>query len=392
MREEGERAKDNDARCADVTRARRYLQYHLKKVLKKKLDKKTVERTKDWTLEVERAEFEHLFDVVGLECTPDVAALLSKFLLKDAPADVYLSWARLLYLMSGDSAISNVFPFQFHEHLLGVCDSLEKGHYADFALQEMKKYGVEIAEVLCTATDENLALSLAFIRGLVSQVKDLHSCDRPTQGISQIPGSYNPAGGSAYYFHKHGEQLRTLPTYGKDTDKETVQDPCEKSFPKVSYGGFGYMFLFFCPIHGHCYGFHLIDGGEGRKDAFAPLYKFKESPPKDLFFDFACQLNEYCLNREPEFFKFTRFWHDLFHSVNHTCGQCFKSARVCGMAGIDSEICEQFNSYLQCIKYTGSHLSLPHFMLFTQFMISLWNEKKTIRYKKRASIALRGML
>ena len=57
-------------------------------------------------------------------------------------------------------------------------------------------------------------------------------------------------------------------------DRPEVDDPYSKLFPKVSCAGFGYMFLWFCPIHGHCYGFHLISGGEGRNDPFASLYKF----------------------------------------------------------------------------------------------------------------------
>ena len=57
--------------------------------------------------------------------------------------------------------------------------------------------------------------------------------------------------------------------------------PCvTKNFPNVSFGGYGYMFLFLCPIHGHCYGFHLISRGEGRKDAFSVMYKYMETPPQ----------------------------------------------------------------------------------------------------------------
>ena len=124
-----------------------------------------------------------------------------------------------------------------------------------------------------------------------------------------------------------------MPTYdirGKSRNTNYDDDPevdiaCSKKFPSVSFGGFGYLFLWFCPIHGHCYGFHLISGGEGRKDPFSSLFKYMEKAPKHIFYDFACQLSEYCLNREPEFFKHTRFWHDLFHSLGHKCGINFKS-------------------------------------------------------------------
>ena len=153
------------------------------------------------------------------------------------------------------------------------------------------------------------------------------------------------------------------------------------------------MFLFFCPIHGHTYGFHLISGGEGRKDPFAALYKYTEVPPEELFYDFACGLSEYSLTREPKFFRNTRFWHDLFHGATHfACGDNFKSGAVKGLEGINTEICEQTNSYLQCLKYTASHLHQEHFMFFMQFFLHLWNEDKTLKFQQQAAIALAGVV
>ena len=175
-------------------------------------------------------------------------------------------------------------------------------------------------------------------------------------------------------------------------DRPEVDDPCSKLFPKVSCAGFGYMFLWFCPIHGHCYGFHLISGGEGRKDPFASLYKYCTEMPEDIYYDFACQLSEYCLNREPELFKNTRFWHDLFHSIGHVCGINFKLGRVLGLEGVNTEICEQVNSFMQCIKYTGSHLSQEHFTFFVQFFLYLMNKEKTKTFCQQAAIAVAGQM
>ena len=154
-------------------------------------------------------------------------------------------------------------------------------------------------------------------------------------------------------------------------DEEPEVDKCQKYFPRANYGGFGYIFLWFCPVHGHSYGFHCINGGEGRKDVFSSLYKYLEKSPEHIFYDFACQLYEYCLNREPELFKNTSFWHDLFHSIGHVCGINFKSGHVRGLEGVNTEICEQWNSFLQCIKYTGSHLTQDHFSFLLQFFIAL---------------------
>ena len=59
-------------------------------------------------------------------------------------------------------------------------------------------------------------------------------------------------------------------------------------------------------------------------DPFSSLFKYMPEAPKDVFYDFACQLSEYCLNREPQYFLCTRFWHDLFHGITHKVWQMFQ--------------------------------------------------------------------
>ena len=137
-----------------------------------------------------------------------------------------------------------------------------------------------------------------------------------------------------------------------------------------------------CPVHGHCYGFHIIPGSEGRKDPFSALFKYKEEPPQHLFYDFACSFSEYALNREPDYFKKCRTWHDLFHSFNHVCGEIFKSSRIPNLTA-NTEICEQFNSYLQRLKWTCTHLGQERFCFILQYAIFKWNVKQTERIEKR---------
>ena len=161
---------------------------------------------------------------------------------------------------------------------------------------------------------------------------------------------------------------------------------CNKDFPSVSIGGYGCMFLWFCGQHGHCYGFHLISGGEGRKDPFCSFYKYMKDMPKDVFYDFACS------QQGTRFFFSTRFWHDLFHSITHLCGPNFKSGRVLGLDGINTEISEQVNGYLQCVKYTASHLSQEHFMFFMQFFLYLLNKDKSQTLRKQAATAIAGQM
>lgn len=113
-------------------------------------------------------------------------------------------------------------------------------------------------------------------------------------------------------------------------------------------------------------------------------------PPKEVFYDFACSLSEYSLNREPSFFLQSRFWHDVFHGVAHKCGKNFKSRRIPNFNGYNTSICEQFNSFMGCIKYTGTHLSQSHFCFFVQFMIYIWNGRKTRVFQESVDLALDG--
>ena len=46
---------------------------------------------------------------------------------------------------------------------------------------------------------------------------------------------------------------------------------------------------------------------EGRKDAMHALYTHCERPPRVVIYDFACQLEEYSRNREPDFFADTQY-------------------------------------------------------------------------------------
>ena len=132
----------------------------------------------------------------------------------------------------------------------------------------------------------------------------------------------------------------------------------------------------------------LLGEGEGRRDGFSSLFKYKKTMPKELFYDFACKLSEYALNREPELFKNTRFWHDLFHALGHLCGWNFKSGRVIGLDSINTEICEQVNSFLQCIKYTGSHLSQEHFVSLFSSSCTFSTKTKLNHFSNRQQLHL----
>lgn len=297
-------------------------------------------------------------------------------------------------LLARDNAIEAIIP---HQQIPACLEVFEDFIRID-SLHSQACF--EIFELVNAATTSpQKAQVQQFLKGLANSILRIHANDPETDFPEPIPGSYDPSKGVAYYFTKSGEQVRKLPNYAAETqlkrkenmtnnifDDEPETMPCNKVFPKVGTGGFSHMFLWFCPIHGHCYGFHLMPGAEGRKDAFCSLLKYLPKPPTHLFYDFACSLSEYALNREPAYFKCVRFWHDIFHGLTHKCGDAFKSERVKGLTP-NTEICEQFNAHLKPIKYIVSHLSQDKFTFLMQYVIYLWNKKQTAREASRDSMS-----
>ena len=375
---------------------RKHLRYLTKKYLNKPF--KPEEVLEPHEEELRTAQLLEFVNNMAEEALTDV---IYCFATKSQHEEVITILAKLMYMLSGDAAMSSVVPFAGHPTLHNCIRDVQEGNLSPRNAEEMRHYCGEIVQLLHAAIKhECTTMITAFLEYLMLRIELVHSTNREIPDAREIPDTYNPGSGTCYYFSESGNQLRKMPTYkvsrpGKKKnydDAPEVDDPCTKLYPSVSFGGFGYMFLWFCPIHGHAYGFHLIAGGEGRKDPFSSLYKYMETPPEHIFYDFACQLQEYCLNREPEMFKNTRFWHDLFHSITHLCGPNFKSGRVTGLEGINSEICEQVNGFLQCIKYTASHLSQQHFVFFVQFFLYLLNKDKTKKFEQQAAVAVAGHL
>ena len=308
--------------------------------------------------------------------------------------------AEFLHSLAGDDFVGAVIPFRSIPLIQEIFGKLETQDNCSQEIGILRKYNPHISDLFWIASDVGKVEQLVdFLKYLIDKVESVHYRDPNPTEIREMPNTYDPRTGTAYYFTESGNQLREMPTYQADIEKDkrkknedeaNDEGECRKKYPMVSFGGYSYILLWFCPLHGHTYGFHLIDGAEGRKDPFCSLVKYLEEMPEELYYDFACSLNQYCMNREPDLFKNTRFWHDLFHAIGHICGINFRSTKVEGLDGVNSEICEQVNSYLQFIKYTGSHLSQEHFVFFLQFFLYLLNKDKTERHREMAKIALAG--
>ena len=342
---------------------------------------------------------------------------LSRVLLKQYENQLLKKCARLLLALTSGAALVSFFPWSDLKTLESVFQSLQNDkNNRQKHMEALESFRVQFSDIIECAHKFNHTDEVTdFFLYLIEEVRGMHADDVLSQDSKDINADvlapFNPTTGISYYFTEKGGQIRHTPVYAMDGNKKIINynsmlliklivflgeavstnhddipekdDLCTKQYPKVPAAGWTYCFLFFCPLHGHCYGFHLIKGSEGRKDPFYAMYKYMRQAPKVLFYDFACQLNEYSLNREPGFFVKTDMFHDVFHGVNHKCAFAFQCANIEKKRCFNTACAEQFNRYINKIKATGRCLKLTRFVMYMQYMIYLYNVDKTAACTKR---------
>ena len=212
------------------------------------------------------------------------------------------------------------------ELLPSVTNIVEMAH-------QMWFYNKEVSDLLHLNNSRNSLpeKALLLLQYCCKLVLEIHKSDVSENEMVIESKTYNPAKfGRTYHFTEHGCQIGKVRGFSIDQDREDVnfddtpQNFCLKKFSQVSKRGMSYLFLWFCPQHGNCYGFQVIAAAaEGRKDPAACLYTHIEKAPDVIMYDFCCGLSEYVHNRESGFFNNTRFFHNVFHSYTHKCTPAF---------------------------------------------------------------------
>ena len=99
---------------------------------------------------------------------------------------------------------------------------------------------------------------------------------------------------------------------------------------------------------------------------------------KVVIYDFACQLEEYCLARDPKYFKDVVFVIDHFHTYNHTCSRLYKISRYNVLDYLNSSICEQGNAWIKSgVHRQSKSMNDDLFFLTLMVQIALWNRHKS---------------
>ena len=265
------------------------MKYFTRKVLKK---------TKDEILTREEEDIENanLMQVVQNKFEPRFTAFLAAFIEDFHTYDkrFICAMGELLYVLSGDSALSTVLPFHSHDIVTNAIEELRKEGYIQKVTREsLKKYTTECEKLLMlSSTNDTIQLVTNFIEYIMDKIQLVHSVNCAVQEPEDIPNTYYLPGGTAYYFTESGAQVRKLPLYAVDVtssrkknydDNPQVDKPCTKLYPLAALGSVCHMFLFFCPVHGHTYGFHLIGGGKGVKTHSVHYLSICPMPQKSCF-------------------------------------------------------------------------------------------------------------
>ena len=275
-----------------------FVRIHMKYMSKKYM--KSLKEENILPEDQENAQSIRVLNTLGHD--PRLKMFIHPFLFNSGQSKFLEVQAELMLQLSGDAAIMDVIPHRCLNLLREICSKVEQNMECKKQLGDMRKYNAQVSDLVWLSMERGSTVNIVnFLLYLVDRIESLHRNDLDPLQIEEIANRYDPRLGVAYYFTQNGNQIRKLPRYEKSLEKAKkepppLDGPCTKKYPKVSYGGFSYMLLWFCPVHGHSYGFHLIEGGEGPKDVMSSLLKFKPTMPQELFYDNACNLSQYCYN------------------------------------------------------------------------------------------------
>ena len=303
-----------------------------------------------------------------------------------------LAAAQLLYELGSHAPLRSFVP---HHLLHSLSDFIKAETITNETLEEFILFCNRESFLVSTFlrafhNDNRIQCEAAvFLDYICRAIKRLHVNDKGPVACNLIKGSYNPAkNGRAYYFEEYGRQAREAKKFRKRLKEINIVNPpsdncCSSNHPSLS--------LWFCPLHGHCWGFHFSKGeDEGLKDPFDSLHTHLKHAPDIILHDLACELEEYCLDREAGFFRATKFYHNVFHEGSLKCSDVYDSRRMLGTRVYDSSIFEEFDSFMETIKSVSNNISRLQLTFLVQFLFKFWNDERRTLFINKVKIAAFG--
>ena len=167
---------------------RKYLCY----LCKRQLDK--LKPSEIYIHEVEQEKSQEFLQYVAATSHPIVYQILKVFIDKTEHDAVLEVLARLLYMMSGDAALSSVLPFMSHD-LIEECiqDIAGNGPTPYAKLQKVENFCMELVQLMLVSSRHGCSdMTITFCKYLLSTIKDIHKNNRPVPEVKEIPWTYDP--------------------------------------------------------------------------------------------------------------------------------------------------------------------------------------------------------
>ena len=296
--------------------------------------------------------------------------------------------AKMLGSMATDSPVSSYFPYTVAVKVKALLDQSQTP-VLTAELQELLQNQAPLFFEFCTVLDalhESTTVGQAILnryRAFVIRLVTMTVlCGTGGPALTAFEfDQQQPAASRSDICLKSGlcvgvGLVRHRPKYERDKEKDTSN--CRHQFISGSHGSkpTGGIFTWFCQ-HGVCYPFDIIPNAEGRNEAFSFLLKYFKVAPKVVIYDFACSLQDYCLNRQPEHFRDTMFLVDRFHWFNHvSCARSYNLSLYSEFMYLNSQIAAQCNSALTRIKCSVSQMKQTTFMSNISLFLEMWNQRK----------------
>lgn len=169
---------------------------------------------------------------------------------------------------------------------------------------------------------------------------------------------------------------RRLRSHMADANRQvgTSQGSCTKN--KTGNGLYipGCIF-FWCADCSRCLYFGVMKNSESPRTVFEAIYTHWETAPELIVYDNACNLHNFFLNREPVFFKDTRFNVDASHYLGHSkCNPGYNSKRYNDVK--NSALAEQKNRLLRLLETQAICMGQVNFIRFVRYFVYRLNQRE----------------
>lgn len=213
-------------------------------------------------------------------------------------------------------------------------------------LELLQRYVPILTSFIFSCSEEEGGIVCPLVREVIADIAECMT--RPFLVSRPSPEHYLPPKDNQLSFFPNLPLLVGHVNYAADrVGKTNEPDECRKF-----RGGHPCSYSWHFYYHGVCY---VMSSPESPHHPFHIFRMTFEVPPRLIIYDNACKLHQYCLNREPLFFKHTQFAVDRFHWRGHvgcSVGYNLYNYDVPDIKAINSQVITSKVNWHICLQRT----------------------------------------